>query len=345
LSNILPLTKALRHQAIACTDLGSDFMGQLLDLLADRLRPGTPLTDRLFDWPGNISSSGHSVPLRLAGALHRLVLSGQNPVRAAAYPPHRSDDSTLWAAVSQALACHSIQIMEWLNSPPQTNEVRRAAALIATGQFLTDRFQLPIMLSELGASAGLNLNWDQFRVDVRGQRFGAPEAGVVLTPDWTGQLPTPATITITDRRGVDLSPLNTSKPDDRIRLKSYLWPDQPDRMALTEAAMALPRAPVDQFDAIDWLAVRLPHQVEGTLHLIYHTIAWQYFPSDAQIPGRKLIESAGRNASNTKPLAWFSMEADTGDPGAGMTLRLWPGGETINLGRADFHGRWIDWRA
>jgi hypothetical protein len=28
-----------------------------------------------------------------------------------------------------------------------------------------------------------------------------------------------------------------------------------------------------------------------------------------------------------------------------VTLRLWPGDKTLDLGRADFHGRWVDWRA
>ncbi len=122
------------------------------------------------------------------------------------------------------------------------------------------------------------------------------------------------------------------------------WPDQPDRMALTNAAMALPRATVDQGDAIDWLASRLPRQTEGILHLIYHTIAWQYFPADLQRAGKTMIKRAGQQASETRPLAWFSMEADNHGPGAALTLRLWPGDETMALGRADFHGRWIDWQ-
>ena len=37
------------------------------------------------------------------------------------------------------------------------------------------------------------------------------------------------------------------------------------------------------------------------------------------------------------------MEADGGDPGAAITLTLWPGGETQPLGRADFHGAWVRW--
>jgi hypothetical protein len=38
------------------------------------------------------------------------------------------------------------------------------------------------------------------------------------------------------------------------------------------------------------------------------------------------------------------MEADDDGPGVGLTLRLWPGDRRLSLGRADFHGRWVDWR-
>jgi hypothetical protein len=42
-------------------------------------------------------------------------------------------------------------------APSQTNEVRRSAALIAGAQVALEHFQRPIALSELEASAGLNL--------------------------------------------------------------------------------------------------------------------------------------------------------------------------------------------
>ena len=102
---------------------------------------------------------------------------------------------------------------------------------------------------------------------------------------------------------------------------------------------------VQQGDAIDWLAKHLPEQPQGCLHLIQHTVAWQYFPADAQARGKALIEAAGKRATPNRPLAWLSMENDgESNKGAALTLRMWPGDITLNLGRADFHGRWIDWQ-
>ncbi len=72
-------------------------------MLADRLQPGTPLADRLLAWPGRIDAGGASVPLRLAGALHGLVLSGAAPGLAALYPPHPTPgDDALWAGIDAA---------------------------------------------------------------------------------------------------------------------------------------------------------------------------------------------------------------------------------------------------
>ncbi len=338
-----PLISALRGQAGACAALGSPFMGRLLGLLANRLRPGTPVADRLFAWPGDISPSAQSVPLRLAGALHRLVLSGEDAALVAAYPPNQVQDDQLWRAVSNALEAHCDDVLRWLDSPPQTNAVGRAAALIAVGRWLGQAHDLPLMLSELGASAGLNLNWDRFALDIGGERFGPPDAGVVLSPKWHGDLPASVVPRVVARRGVDLEPMDMADGGDRLRLLSYLWPDQPERTRITRAAMDLPAAPVDRGDAIDWLDQRLPAQAEGRLHLIYHTIAWQYFGAERQARGRALMDAAGARATRQRPLAVFAMEADGDGPGAALTLRLWPGGQVRTMGRADFHGRWIDW--
>jgi hypothetical protein len=57
-----------------------------------------------------------------------------------------------------------------------------------------------------------------------------------------------------------------------------------------------------------------------------------------------LIEAAGEAATTEAPLAWFGMENDGDVRGAALTLGLWPSNLTFDLGRADFHGRWIEWR-
>ncbi len=330
---------------MSCEGLGSPFTARLLRLIADRLEPGGAVADRILSWRGDIGSAGASVPLRLAGTLHGLVLDGSAPDLAAQYPPNGTDDDALWHAIETALHTHEARIQTWLDSPPQTNEVRRSAALIAVAHWLSARTGLPLILSEIGASAGLNLHWDRYALRLPGATFGPDQPVLTLSPDWAGPLPPAVRPRIADRRGVDLNPLNPADPAHVLRLLSYIWPDQPDRMERTRAALTLPPAPVDQADAVDWLGPRLAARHPGHVHLICHTVAWQYLPAEAQSRGEAIIAAAGAQATADAPLAWFGMEADGHAPGAALTLRLWPGDVTIPMGRADFHGRWIDWQA
>lgn len=332
---------AFAYQAEACRGLGSPFMGRLCDLLATRDWPEGAIADRVFAWAGDISARGESVPLRLAGALHALVLTG-DPALAQVYPPHDVDDETLWQAVSTALIQQADTIDRWLDSAPQTNEVRRSAVLIAVGHLLAERFGLPLICSELGASGGLNLNWDRYALDIKGTTFG-PKDILTLAPEWTGPVPPATRPMVTSRAGVDLNPLDPQSAEDALRLQAYLWPDQPERMTRTRAAIRAADTKVTKADAIEWLQKRLEPKL-GNLHLIYHTVAWQYFPASAQERGTAMIAAAGTRATNDAPIAWFGMENDGSAKGAALTLRLWPGDLMINLGRADFHGRWVNWK-
>ena len=184
---------------------------------------------------------------------------------------------------------------------PATNQrgrpQRRAYSsrnVVATAPPVAD---LPV---RVGASAGLNLGFDHFALTVSGHRFGPEQPVLHLTPVWHGPVPTGIWPYITERRGVDLNPLDPCIPEDATRLTAYLWPDQPKRIAHTHAAIAHHCAVVDTGDAIDWLAHRLEHPRVGQLHLIYHTIDWQYFPSSQQARGRALPHTPKRKQSSTR---------------------------------------------
>jgi hypothetical protein len=133
---------------------------------------------------------------------------------------------------------------------------------------------------------------------------------------------------------------------DGLRIRSYIWADQPHRMALTQTAIGLADGiTVARGDAVDWLETRLQTALPGQLHLVYHTVAWQYFPRSTQDRGEALLQAAGTRATTKAPLAHLSMESDGAEPGAALVLRLWPGAQVIPLGRVDFHGRWVEWCA
>lgn len=343
----MSLLGAFRDQATACAALDSPFMSQLLTVLADNWPEDSALARKFAGVKGDIGPAGHSLPLRIAGGLHALVLTRRDADLVAAYPPQSATDDALRDAVLTTLESYAAFLLEWCDSPPQTNEVRRSAALLAGAHVAVAHFDLPVHLSELGASGGLNLMWDHYALELDGTRHGADMPVLTLTPDWTGPQPPANTPRIASRAGVDLNPLDPQNGEDLLRLTAYLWADQPHRLALTRAAASVMTARIDKGDAVNWLAGRLAAAPQGQLHLIQHSVAWQYFPKAAQAHGTALIEAAGAQATPDRPLAWLSMESDgdaTGGKGAALTLRLWPGDVTLHLGRADFHGRWVDWR-
>ena len=127
-----------------------------------------------------------------------------------------------------------------------------------------------------------NLNWHRYHLATDPGDQG-PAGGVVLRPEWRGEpAPAPCAMRINDAVGVDLRPVDALA--DPLRLLAYCWPDQADRMARLRAALALaadhpPR--VSAGDAGEWLTAQLENPAPmGTLRVVYHTIAWQYFPPD-----------------------------------------------------------------
>ena len=333
-----------RKQAKSCAELGSLFTARVLNVLADRLAPGAAVSERLLTWPCD-RLGPDAVALRLAGALHHLVLTNKAPVLKRLYAnPDAASDSQLWRIIEACLRLYATEILLTLDSAPQTNELRRSAVVIAAAHWLSATFKLPLVLSELGSSAGLNLIWDHYTLEIEGQRFGADNSAVVLRPDWHGELPAQVVPVIRARAGVDLNPLDPVA--DRQRLLSYIWPDQPQRLTRTAQALDMVQAAQPQIiraNAIDWLEGRLARPIPQAIHLVFHTIAWQYFTPQDQARGVDMLARAGSKCRADEPLAHLSMEDDGTRPGAALKLHLWPENQCFNLGRADFHGRWVEW--
>ncbi len=313
-----------------------------MTLCADRLGAGDPVSDRLLGWAGDPRPRADNVPLRLAGALHALRIEGL--ALADVYPPAQVEDEALWATVRDALTKHETRILRWLDSAPQTNEVRRSAVILPALALAEARFGRPFEMLELGASGGLNLFADQYYLELPGAELGTLGSAVHLAPEWSGPLPPVQLPQIVARSGVDLNPLDPANSADQLRLLAYLWPDQPERMTRTRAAIeiaAISPAQVAAADAGDWLTERLA-QAPSAGRFVFHTIAAQYFPIDTRTAISEALTKAARRADEYHPLVHLSVEAD-GGLGAAACLTMWPGGETHEIARADFHGRWVNW--
>ena len=195
-------------------------------------------------------------------------------------------------AVKAALRNHATHILQWLNYIPQTNEIRRSAVLVATALIIERRFNLPLIVSELGASAGLNLLFDRFALSSFGFTYQPHKAKLTLTPDWRGPAPPPGRVKIAGRSGVNLSPINPRSSEGFLRLCAYTWPDQTERLQQLARICPTQRVAIAQGDAADWLRLRLAAGYPGHLHLVFNTIAWQYFSLQTQQNCRQAPETA-----------------------------------------------------
>lgn len=129
----------------------------------------------------------------------------------------------------------------------------------------------PLRLLELGASAGLNLLVDRFRY---GQAYGP-----VASPC---RLPAPGTalgpLRIADRAGCDRAPLDPTTDEGRLRLRSSIWGDQPERLARLDGALEVAsreRFPVEQASAAEWLSRQLTTD-PTTVTVAWHSIVRMY---------------------------------------------------------------------
>ena len=334
---------AFAQQALYCTQLAAPFTALLCALLGERLDRSTQIGRRVLDWPGNSAPLGDALALRLCGGLHFLVRSGAAPDLASLYPPAPlPDGDTLWRALLPILDHDALA--PWLDGAPQTNEVGRSAVLMSGLLVIAARFGLPLRLHELGASAGLNLQLDRYAYDLGGRAAGDPASPLMLKPDWRGPAPPEAAVRIAGRAGADLNPV--ALPENKERLAAYVWPDQAQRLAQLEAAIALaakdPPRP-DPADAADWIEARLKRAPEpGVTRVVMHSVAFHYFPESTKERVAAHIEAAGTAARADAPLAWLRYEQQPGDSRFGLWLRTWPGDDRL-LAWTHPHGKFVTW--
>ncbi len=338
-----------QRQADACEGLGSPFTSRLCRLAADNIQPTGPVWERILYWPGDPKAD--ALALRLMGALHGLVLGGKDSALVSIYPPGEQaveNDADVWGIIDAAVGRHEDTVLDWLASPPQTNEVARAGMIMPALMWLAGKFGKPLSLFEIGSSAGLMLNLDKFFYDFGGVRAGDPSSPVRLAPDVKGNLPAVSCLpAVASVRGCDQRPIDVLDESATLRLHSYIWPEQLERHQRLDGAIALfrenpPR--LDASDAADWVEARVENLPSGSLSVFFHTIVWQYLPEKTT----QRIETAIHNAgASGNPVALLGMDAFDSSHAA-LTLRLWSGhgadeGKELCLANVDYHGRWIEW--
>lgn len=333
----------VRGQARACERLGSPMYAILLDRLAEDLDRGGVSRQILAGHEDDPGPSG--LALRLLGSVHRLVLERRAGELAAFYPSVGGtfEPDGAWAALTGLFEAQPDAVREWLDRPPQTNEVGRAAGLMGGLLRIGEAHRHPVRLFSIGSSGGLNLRADHFAYrDQDGREFGDPSSPVRL--GWQGRPLRPwPDLEVAERLGSDVMPVDVGTTAGRLVLTAYVWADQIERherlRGAFEVAARVP-AEVRREGAVEFVTGL--DLADGATTVLWHSVMWQYLSSDDQQAVAARIEELGASATADRPFAHLRLEPMRRTPESPheflVALRLWPTGEQCILGDSAGHG-------
>lgn len=293
--------------------------------------------------------------LRLLAALHRLVLSGMAPELARFYPSVGGDlpADGVWPVARAAIHDNFGWLGPYLARTVQTNEPGRSAVLFAGLLWLADRYERPIRLLEIGASAGLNLLVDRYFYVVGRERLGDPGSPVRFLEPWSPPPPidlgaAAGALRITARAGCDLAPLDPTMPEDQITLLSYIWPDELHRIERLRAAFSVAAdgpIPVAAERASRWLPGAIDQTDNGELTVVWHSLFRQYLAPQEWEELEDVFRGAtvGRAGGS---VVWLSMEPSFDHLAkVQLSVRTHPDEPEQRLAWCDDHGLPIRWTA
>ncbi|HEY5094374.1 MAG TPA: DUF2332 domain-containing protein [Candidatus Eremiobacteraceae bacterium] len=339
-----PEAEAYEHFARTARD-----SSPLYEHLAQRVAIDT----QLLALTGNVRPR-HLQPNLLFAAVHYLLLEGA-----------QSDLSRSYTTISGATSfepdvfrhfrifciAHADEIRALTSTRRvQTNEVRRCASLVpafasAANVLGTQR----AAFVEIGASAGLNLQWDRYRCDYdRDLAWGDPSALVRFECELRGGKypavrPLPA---IVQRYGIDIDPLDVRNAEDVLWLRALTWPECTDRLELLERAIDVARAEPPTLiagDAAEVFPVVVESIAPDLAVIVYHSFTMNQFGTEQ----REMLEDALCELGARRPLARVGFEWPVGAEFPVLSLTNY---SAVQIDRSMLamchpHSTWMRWVA
>ncbi len=289
---------------------------------------------------------GQPIPNLLFAAVKRVVASFPDSELAAQYRRagtfgHPAEDlGRTFTAFAEA---HRDRIVDLLvTRMVQTNEVGRCAYLMpGFGVVASEHPNMPLAVLEVGASAGLNLNWDKYTYRYsNGDEFGPAGSEVVIDCEARNGLPELPTEMprVNFRVGIDLSPVDLSEDEEYQWMQALLWPEHQDRAARLSAArdVWLQSPPeILHGDAVELLADTLEDVPQESALCVFHCHTLNQLSAEA----KERFASILRATSLRRTVYHMPSE------GQRVQLRRIMGGTVTTLlsARRQVHGRWIEW--
>jgi hypothetical protein len=291
---------------------------------ADDIASGGQLAELLDGVP---LPAGQAPGLRVLAAFHRLVLDGRAQELAPYYPTvgGTRPASDAWQGAAKTLGSNTEELRIALRRGVQTNEPGRSAVLFGVLLWVVERLCATVHLFEIGASAGLNLLAPDFGYRVGDLVLGDRASALVFEDPWISSpvkdlARAAERLEVVQRRGCDLAPIDATSAEGRLTLLSYIWPDEPGRVARMREALAvaaLHRPVVDTEAADSWLERILDRAGRRGVTVVWQSVVAQYLDPETLSRIDEALERSGRRATEQCPSGPCTHGA--GDPlGAGF---------------------------
>lgn len=237
----------------------------------------------------------------------------------------------------------------------QTNEVGRLATLVPAFSAIQQEAGRPLVLLEMGASAGLCLYPDRFDyawetrdgVVRAGARDGDAAATLVCRVDGDAPLPD-APPEVAWRGGLDLNPLDVRDEEAMAWLTNLVWPEQEERRERLRAAVRVARQNpplLREADLLTGLPALLDEAGRRGEVVVFHSAVAAYLePADRERFDRTMRalvdDGTCRWVSNEAPRVLPTVSAGTPPPPPGrFTLAV--DGRAVAWTHS--HGRSMTW--
>jgi hypothetical protein len=297
------------------------------------------------------------LPLAPLGGVRYLLLDGlDHPLGDVYRGRSDADPGPLFIDVCRQQSAPLLDLLQ--TRRVQTNDCGRSALLGPALTWVSMRRPGPLCLVDVGASAGINLLGDRYRMDYGSHGATGPvDSPVQLSCEVTGGDPPIADRLpeFVQRLGIDLSPIDLTDPSDARWLLACVWPDtgRADRVeASIRLAQQEPPALITG-RANEVLPSVLDDLPAGATAIVMTTWAFGYFSTDERVEFLRIL----RDASERQPIAWISAEnsgvveafdtigadSPSGDDVLGALLIDGGDVEAHQLARVQSHGNWLDW--
>ncbi|MEO0341162.1 MAG: DUF2332 domain-containing protein [Bacteroidota bacterium] len=292
------------------------------------------------------------IPNLFLGAVHYLLFEHKDHDLAKFYPSIHPGAIALppFELFRSFCLAHQAAIEALLRTKiVQTNAINRCAYLMPIFSQLAGSKAWTII--DIGASAGLNLNFDLYTYQYNGGDDVENPTVIISSKIKDGEMPNwTSEINIKQRIGIDQNPIDLKDPSQANWLKALIWADQTKRFQRLEKAIAMQlEHPITLFkeDRIEGFRRIIDRVNEKHSIFLYHTHVLYQFTKAERVAFWQMLDELGakRDLEYLAVENYRILENAYGQEGIPIVLTSYRSGnkEQQLIGKTNGHANWIEW--